>query len=427
VAIKEPMKAHVKSIPGPKSILYLKRLKKLNGAWSFPHPFVHSDKSQGCYIQDIDGNRFLDFASQIASNPLGYNHPDLLKVVKRYNTHPIKFAGQDFVIKEHIDMLEELLSIVPKSLNAAFLVNSGAEAVENAIKVCMRKRPETKYGISFEHAFHGRTLGALSLTNTRSVYKKNFLQLPMQRLPFTREATTTLLRLVEEEGSQENIGFVIIEPIQGEGGYNLPVEDLLGSVRKITKKYNIPLICDEVQSGMGRTGKWWAHQHFDIVPDVMSVAKALQVGACISSKEMFPEPGAISSTWGGGHRMDLALGIETIHIIQREHLLSSIQGQGKYLKERLNELNLTNVRGLGLMVAFDMPTKINRDNLVLECLKQGLVLLGCGKQSVRMIPPYIITKEEIDEAVMILERAVKVSSQKGFKHRGKICEFIECN
>ena len=170
------MKPKIKTeLPGPKSEIIINRIKNLNIAYSDPYPYVHSKKGKGCYFQDIDGNLFLDFASQIASNPLGYNDRELNRVVKSYKKHPIKYAGQDFNVKEHADLLEELLTIAPKNLDKAFLVNSGAEAVENCLKLAMRKQKKAKFGISFEHDFHGRTLGALSYTHSKPIHKKNLL------------------------------------------------------------------------------------------------------------------------------------------------------------------------------------------------------------------------------------------------------------
>ena|SRR3989344_777826 len=420
------MKPNVKKIPGPKSQKILNKLKKLNLGNSAVYPFVHSDRGQGCYFYDIDNNLFLDFASQIASNPLGYNNQDLKKIIKRYsNIQPIKYAGQDFVVKEHKDLLEELLTITPKTLNSAFLINSGAEAVENSIKICMRKRPKTKFGISFKGSFHGRTLGALSLTNSKPVYNKNYLRIPHKILHFNERAKEELLKIIKKDGS-ESIGFLIIEPIQGEGGYNVASKNMLADVRKVTKQYNIPLISDEVQSGMGRTGKWWAIQNFNINPDLISAAKALQVGATIANKSFISEPGAISSTWGGGHILDLALGLETIKIIKRKKLLINIKNTGIYLRKRLKELDVKNQRGIGLMQAFDLENKEIRDNLIIECLKNGLVVLGCGHNGVRLIPPYIISKTEIDQAIDILNSSIKRCSNKLFKHQGIICNYMNC-
>src|SRR3989344_5158512 len=210
------MKPNVKRLPGTKSQIILNKLKKLNLGNSITYPFVHSNKGQGCYFYDIDNNLFLDFASQIASNPLGYNNPELKRIIKKYsNKQPIKYAGQDFIVKEHKDLIEELLTIAPKNLNSAFLINSGAEAVENAIKICMRKRPKTKFGIAFNNSFHGRTLGALSLTHSKPVYNKNYLKIPNKTLPFNENAKDELLKIIKGYNS-ESIGFVILEPIQGE-------------------------------------------------------------------------------------------------------------------------------------------------------------------------------------------------------------------
>ncbi|MBI2507641.1 aspartate aminotransferase family protein [Candidatus Woesearchaeota archaeon] len=412
-------------LPGPKSEIIIKKIKKLNIAYSDPYPYVHSKKGDGCYFKDIDGNWFLDFASQIASNPLGYNNRELNKVVKSYKKHPIKYAGQDFNVKEHADLLEELLTIVPKNLDKAFLVNSGAEAVENCIKLAMRRQKKAKFGISFQNDFHGRTLGALSYTHSKPIHKQNFFSLQNKTLPFSEDAIEKLRKIIKQDGAQK-IAFVLMEAIQGEGGYNVAPEKLVKGIRKITKSYNIPFIIDEVQSGMGRTGKWWAHQHFNITPDIMSSAKALQVGAAIASKKFSVESGSISSTWGGGHILDMAVGLKTIEIIKKRKLLSNITRRGYSLKKGLNDLNLENVRGKGLMLAFDLADKGIRNNFIIESLKHGLVLLGCGEKGIRIIPPYIVSKNEIDQALGIIEVVNKKINESGFKHTGKICNYLTC-
>ena len=339
----------------------------------------------------------------------------------------MKYAGQDFGIPEHLELLESLLSIVPKPLDSAFLINSGAEAVENSIKICLRKRPAAKFGISFQNSFHGRTLGALSATSAKSVQKRNYWTFPMQRLPFDDSAADCLRGMVSREGGAESIGFVILESVQGEGGYNIPSGKMIRSVRKVCHEHAIPYIADEVQSGMGRTGEWWAFQNFSIIPDVFSSAKALQVAATVSRKSYFPEEGAISSTWGGGHRLDLALGSRIIEVIKKEKLLDHVKKQGLYLKKRISELpEVINPRGLGLMAAVDLHDKALRDNVIAECLKNGLVLLGCSVAGIRLIPPYIIQKEQVDEAMEILEAAIKKCTVKGFRHAGNICDYVEC-
>jgi 4-aminobutyrate aminotransferase len=428
------MKAKIiTSIPGPRSRKLLRAHKLVNGGWGAPHPFVHSHEGSGCYFKDIDGNTFLDFASQVASLPLGYNHPDVKEVVRQYaRFSPVKYAGQDFLTKEHQALLEELIAIPPAGMNAAFLINSGAEATENAIKICMRKKKMAKYCVSFEGAFHGRTLGALSLTDTKRVHKEHYFSIPTKRLPFTDEAGQALLDLLEREVSLQEIACVIMEPIQGEGGYNFASKKMMKDIRLVTKQKRIPLIMDEVQSGLGRTGRWWAHQHFSIKPEVIAAAKALQVGATIANKQMFPsDVGAISSTWGGGHIIDMAVAVQIIKTIKRRKLLSRTSSMGKYLLKGLHDMSddvkgVSNPRGLGLMTAVDLPSARVRNNVILEAAKRGLVVLGCGKQSIRFIPPYIIDRDEIDEGLHIFHDAVIYCSQSRFRHRGEICHFMGC-
>ncbi len=420
----------ITDLPGPKSEKILIQLKKLNGGYSGFYPFVHSKEGLNSYFKDIDNNIFIDFSAQIASNPLGYNHPDINEIIKRYKKHPIKYAGQDFAIEEHLELLKELTSISPKGLNAAFLINSGAEAVENAIKVALRKQKQAKFGISFESAFHGRTLGALSCTNSKVIHKMNFLSIPMKRLPFNEQAPEKLERILKQESSPQEIGFIIIEPIQGEGGYNIAPKNLIKEIRKITQEKNIPFISDEVQSGLARTGKWWAIENFNVKPDVISSGKALQVGATIANRNMFPEEGSISSTWGGGHSLDLAIGAQIIKTIKKRKLLNNISQQGNYIKKRLIELEnknlISNTRGLGLMIAFDLKNKATRNNLIIECLKNGLVLLGCGEKSIRILPPYTVNRQEIDETMNILTISLRKINTPKFEHSGKVCNYLTC-
>lgn len=418
----------ISSVPGQKLHMILQRLKEKNGAKSLSYPMVFSGKGDGPYCEDIDGNVFLDFSSQIASNPFGYNHPDFLDLLKTINQFPVKYAGQDFTIKEHLELIESILDVSPK-MDSVFLINSGAEAVENAIKICMRKRPKSKFGISFQRAFHGRTLGALSLTNSSKVQKKGYMRLPMQRLPFDEKASEILEGILLREAEADEISFIIIEHVQGEGGYYPAPIKMVKEIRSISQKYNIPYIADEIQSGMGRTGRWWAFQNYGISPDVFTCAKALQVGAVISVKQMFPESeGAISSTWGGGQIIDMALALKTIELIKKGKYLERNEKLGKYISKGLEDISgLENVRGLGLMLAFDLLDQSERNNFIAECLKKGLILLGCGTKGIRVIPPYIIDIEHADTALSIIEESYKTIKKKDFIHKGKICDYLNCS
>jgi len=395
-------------LPGPKSKEIIRVIKKRNIGYYNSYPYVHSGKGKGCYFEDLDKNRFLDFASQVCSNPLGYNHPKLKKVVKKYSkTSPIRYAGQDFNIKEHAELLNELVSITPKNLNMGFLINSGAEAVENCIKLALRKQKKAKFGIAFHDSFHGRTLGALSCTDSKPIQKENFLFIPIKHIDFNENAIIQLEKIMKgKKGS--DVGFLIIECVQGEGGYNFAPVKLMKDVSKFCNRYKIPLIIDEVQAGMGRTGKWWAFEHYGVEPDLMSSAKALQVGACVASDRFKVKPGTISSTWGGGDLLNMAVSLETIKIIKEKKLLLHIDRMGKYILKKLNSLDLKNVRGKGLMIAFDFSNSKKRDKFVKKCLDRGLVLLDCGKKSVRVVPPYIISEKEIDEGVEVMKEVLEL-------------------
>jgi 4-aminobutyrate aminotransferase len=193
---------------------------------------------------------------------------------------------------------------------------------------------------------------------------------------------------------------------------------MVKGIRKVTQEHGIPLICDEVQSGMGRTGRWWAFEHYGIKPDVFTSAKALSVGAVVANKSMFPSDyGAISSTWGGGHILDLAMGLETIRIIKKDKLLDNCTRMGKYLVRELEELGKTyqhivNPRGLGLMCAFDLHKKEVRDHLHARMLERGLITLGTGHSGIRLIPPYIVTKSEIDDAIGVIADSFEAEIKK---------------
>lgn len=415
-------------IPGPKSLKITEHLRNVNGAWAVPFPFVHSFKGEGVYCEDIDGNRFLDFGSQIATNPFGYNHSEMLDVVKKYSArHPLKYAGQDFIVPEHGQLLDELISISPKGMDAGFLVNSGAEAVENAIKLCMHHRPGMKFSASFDGAFHGRTLGALSLHHSKAVHRHGYLLESNHELPFDDSASEVLHNLIAQYG-KESIGFVILEHLQGEGGYRIPSSVMVKKLFTLTRKYNIPYIADEVQAGMGRTGKWWSFEHYGIKPDVFSVAKALQVGAVIAPKKDFPpEHGSISSTWGGGGVLDMALGMKTIEIIKRDNLIVRNTKMGNKITSGLRKIDsIDNVRGRGLMIGFDLPDSGTRDTFVIEALRKGLIVLGAGDHSIRVIPPYIIDQKEIDEGLRVIEEVSAKVTSRGFESHGKICDFMDC-
>ena len=407
------MKARIHSEPpGPNARKIIDVMNRNCYNSTFTYPLAISG-GQGCIIHDVDGNSFLDFTSNIGTTPLGYSHPAVLRVLSEYAKNGAhKIAGQDFYCAEHAELSEKVRSIIPSGFKM-FFVNSGAEAVENAIKIAYRKvsiqTPSPLPGVSCINAFHGRTLGALSFTFSKPVQKSGYPELPVLRIKFCTEdddSETDSLRGVLEHNK---VAFVIAEIVQGEGGYNFASKRFVQSLRRYTEQFGVPLILDEVQSGMGRTGKWWAFEHYGVRPDIMSAAKALQVGMSAYDPKFEPcEQGALSSTWGGGARIDMAVGAATIETIEKEKLLQNANAMGERLMKGIAEIShnekagITRFRGLGLMIGLEFDSKTRRDQLLTKAFKKGLLLLPAGQKAMRVIPPLVINAEEIDEGIELM-------------------------
>ena len=387
------------NIPGPKSRKLVDKFKNITYDSTFTYPLVFKT-GRGCVIEDIDGIEFLDFTSNIGSCPLGYSYPDILDVIKEYSSSERgvhKIAGQDFYCEEHFDIASKLLSISKKN-SKVFFINSGAEAVENAIKIAYKKMGPL-IGISCNGDFHGRTLGALSFTMSKEIQKTNFPELPVKRIKFCTSDSDPEINQLESLIKEYKVAFIITEIIQGEGGLNVASKLFIHHIRKLADEYKVPLIFDEVQSGMGRTGKWWAYEHYGVEPDIMTVAKALQVGATVYDKDYDPpEPGVLSSTWGGGSRIDMAIGTKIIEIILKNNLLSNSQKIGDVLLKNFVDIvginGLIDARGIGLMIGLEFDTKVTRDFIVNSLFKKGLLILPAGMKSIRIMPPLIINEEE---------------------------------
>ncbi len=400
-------------IPGPKAIKIVKKIAKYTVPGTYAYPLVIRG-GKGCYLQDVDNNWYLDFNANVCTAAVGYGNPEIMKCLKDCVEKSVhKIAGQDFYIEEQAELAEKLLKIVPRSLKKVFFINSGAEAIENAIKFAYRQRGPLP-GISMKGAFHGRTLGALTYTHSKPIQKKNYPELQNITIDFCTSESDPNVFEIDKILAERDVAFVLAEIVQGEGGYNVGSKRFIKNLREVTKYYGVPLIIDEIQSGMGRTGEWWSFQHYNVVPDIMTVAKSLQVGATITSSSFDPnEPGAVGSTWGGGDRIDLAVGLKTIEIIEEKKLLNNTKKMGNYFLDRLKEMEekypdkLSNSKGLGLMLAVDFPNKRMRDIVEFEAFKEGLLLLGCGFTSMRFCPPLIITEREIDKGLEIFENVVK--------------------
>jgi 4-aminobutyrate aminotransferase len=394
-----------------KSLSIVKKISNLAYNSTFVYPLVIKD-GQGCYLEDIDGDQYLDFTSNIASCPLGYNHSELKEIIKKYgDIGAHKIAGQDFYCEEHCQLAEKLLSI-SNSNSKVFFINSGAEAVENAIKLAYRQNGPLP-GIACMNAFHGRTLGALAFTFSKDVQKINFPELPVKRIKFCISDNDPDIDLINNIASEYKVSFIILELVQGEGGVNVASKKFVNNLNNTSIKYDIPLIIDEIQTGLGRTGTWWTYQQYGIKPSILTIAKALQVGAVVFDKKFEPsKPGVLSSTWGGGSRIDMAIGIKTIDIIYKEKILEKVNKSGNFLKKRLKELKnssdlIMDVRGLGLMLGVEFHKTVIRNKVLNRLFTNKLLVLPAGVKTIRILPPLVITEEEITKGLDIFEKVLK--------------------
>jgi 4-aminobutyrate aminotransferase len=396
-------------LPGPKATKIINIIKGISYDSTFTYPLVIAS-GRNCIIKDIDGNAFLDFTSNIGTCPLGYSHSEIIEVLKEYSKNGIhKIAGQDFYCEEHAKIAQKVASIVPKNFKT-FFINSGAEAVENAIKIAYKKmRPLP--GVSCTNAFHGRTLGALSFTFSKPIQKANFPELPVKKIKFCINDNDVEIDSIERLLRENKIAFILSEVIQGEGGCNVASKQFIKNLREFANQYGVPLILDEVQSGMGRTGKWWAFEHYEVKPNIMSIAKALQVGVTAYDKIFDPvERGVLSSTWGAGSRIDMAVGTKIIDVINHDRLLSNATIRGDTLKKGLKEMvgkkGIIDVRGIGLMIGIEFDTIERRDNKLIELFKKGLLLLSAGQKTMRVMPPLTIGEEEVQKALVIMNEVL---------------------
>lgn len=404
-----------------------------------------TEHATGPFCKDVDGNVLLDMTSHVGASPLGYNNEKVTDMFESFfdmgPIDPGKIAGQDFYLATGKSpdtselptpshLMDELTDIASHyDMDTVFLSNSGAEAVENGMKICYDDT-DGKYGVTFDGAFHGRTLGTLSLNRSKGVYRESFPEISsVESVPycrnsectqetcgcgfFTRTGESLLDRLVGSANGQmtpEEIAYIIIEPIQGEGGYHVPSDAFMDEIHRIAQKYDIRIIADEVQSGVARTGEWWGADNYSIEPDVLTVAKPARVGATIANSDVFPdEKSRLSSTWGAGDILATAQGVATIRAIKEYNLLDNATQMGHLYRDLLHDNNygeIVDVRQNGLMIGVEFVTQQTRDAVVDAALQNGLLLLACGQKTVRVLPPLDVTEREARLSVELLFESV---------------------
>ena len=434
---------NVMKLPGPKASELIARDKVVISP-SYPrgYPFV-MDHGRGTQVWDVDGNRFLDFSAGIAVVSTGHSHPQVVKAIQDQVEKFIHISS-DYYHEVWVELGEKLASIAPFSEPAmTFMANSGAEAVETALKLARYHTGRGQF-IAFMDSFHGRTMGAVTMTASKPGYRRRFAPLmngvyhvpcpnPYRPVLLSEHGEGyghTVVRYIEEHifgrlVAPDEVAGILIEPIQGEGGYVLPPADFFPALRKLCDRYGILLIADEVQSGMGRTGKWWAIENFGVEPDIVCSAKGIAsgvpLGAVIARKSIMSwTKGAHGNTFGGNPIACVAA-LETIKLIQHGFMHNAVE-VGNYTLKMLNAIqerhpSIGEVRGIGLMIGVEFVKNQSRktrahdlrDQIVDLAFERGLLTLGCGPNTIRISPPLNVSKAEIDEGLEIFEEAIRIA------------------
>ena len=405
-------------IPGPKARAHI----AFDQAFTSPslpraYPFVPA-RGDGCMIEDIDGNRFLDFNAGIAVNSTGHAHPRVVAAIQRQAELLLHYSASDFFLPIYAELARELDRIAPmKGATRAFITNSGTEAVEAAMKLA-RSHTGRQAFVSFLGAFHGRSYGAVSLTGSKAKYHAGFAPLVpgIFHIPYGNAGLDELEdRVFKRLVPPSEVAAIFVEPIQGEGGYVVPEPDFLPRLRRICDEYGILLVADEVQSGVGRTGKMWAIEHWGVEPDILLSAKGLgsglPIGAMVARNEVMSwKPGAHGSTYGG-NPIACAAAIETIHLVE-DGLMANAAERGEQALAALRPLVrrhdriVRDVRGRGLMIGVQFDSGTTADAVQWASFQRGLLVLEAGDDVVRISPALVISAAEIETGVRLFSEAI---------------------
>ncbi|MFC2947085.1 aspartate aminotransferase family protein [Virgibacillus sediminis] len=405
------------------------------------HPNLPVVKAEGCYYYGVDGKEYLDFTSGIAVENVGHRHPKVVQAIKDSADHLIHGPSGVIMYESILKFAEELQGILPGNLDNFFFGNSGTEAIEGALKLA-KYVTERPYVISFTGGFHGRTIGAMSVSTSKSKYRKHqqpswlTYQLPYanpQNCPegedpeeyFPEQLEREAKSLFSHQVDPEEVACMIVEPILGEGGYVIPPSSWLKKIREICDRHGILLIFDEVQTGFGRTGNWFASQTFNVTPDIMAIAKGIAAGmplsATVASKELMDQwPMGAHATTFGGNPMACAAARASLSVMKEEKLLDNANAMGEHALSKLDELKqkhemIKDVRGVGLLLGIEIEHPQTKDpdgELVMKildgCLEKGVLFYLCGNagEVIRMIPPLTVTQEQVEHGIAILDEVL---------------------
>lgn len=440
VAIEGKLPKIKTELPGPAS----RRILELDERYVSPsytrsYPLV-ARRGRGALVEDMDGNLFLDFAAGIAVAATGHCHPEVVRAIQQQAEELLHISATDFFEPRLVEMCEKLQTITPGDFpKRIFFSNSGTEAIEAGLKLA-RYATGRQLFLAFYGCFHGRTYGSLSLTSSKPVQRRGFgpllpgvVHAPFAypyRSPYPNDPKTCAERalnyitetLFHTTVNPQEVAAIVVEPIQGEGGYVIPPREFLQGLERICREHGILLMVDEVQTGMGRTGKWWASEHFGITPDILCIAKGIAsgmpLGLTVARADLMTwPPGAHASTFGG-NPVSLAAALATIRLVEQKYR-ENARRLGDYILKRLADWPARHrlvgeVRGLGLMIALELvrdkktkePATSERNRLVEAAFRRGLLVLGAGPNVLRLMPPLVIDEEQADFALRLLDEAL---------------------
>ena len=428
--------------PGPKARELVKRdSDAISPSYTRYYPLV-VDSGHDCIVKDVDGNEYIDFNSGLACLNVGHNHPRIVEAIKSQCDKFLHYANTDFYYQETVNLAEKLFQITPGDFQKrVHFGNSGAEAIETAIKLSKWHTRKHQF-IAFIGAFHGRTCGATALTASKPAQRRHYFPLIpgithvpypyCYRCPFNLSYPECNFRCIDFIDDQilqkyvppEEVAGFVFEPIQGEGGYVVPPLEYFQRLKKLADKYGLLMIADEIQSGIGRTGKWFAIEHWKIDPDILCSAKSLASGLPLSAtvaraRLMDWEAGTHASTFGG-NPLTCAAATNVIDVIKEEKLLENAEKQGSYIMKWLHDVKqeqkiVGDVRGKGLMIGVEFvenkETKkagvSQAREVMTRCWRRGVAIVTCGVSTLRLVPPLTITRELVDTSLEILGDAIK--------------------
>ena len=443
-----PKRPEIKTeLPGPKG----RQIVEADARFvtpSYPRPSFKlvAERAEGVWVTDVDGNLFMDCNAGVAVCSTGHCHPEVVEAIRRQAGELIHMCGTDYYYRHMPDLARKLDEIVPvPSPTRTHFANSGTEAVETALKLAMHATGREKF-IAFFNSFHGRTLGSLSLTSSKAAQRKGFKRqaLDVVHVPYPNafrdpfgdgpndaaEVSRKCLAWIEERlfkttTPPEEVAAIVVEAVQGEGGYVPAPKEFLEGLRRVCDEHGILLVVDEVQSGFGRTGRMFACEHYGLKPDIITLAKGIAsgmpMGACVARADLMDwKPGAHASTFGG-NPVAIAASLKTIELLERELVANAAQ-VGDYLQDGLRKLAqkhdcIGDVRGLGLMVGVEFvegggslrAAPELRDRVETECFNRGLIILGAGFNTIRWSPPLVLSRENVDVALEIFDQAISTA------------------